>query len=100
VLAFIVTPGAVNVPPANPVMVGVGLPPVTQKVPEGYVNAALSKGVTFTVAVLEQPLLSVYVIVVDPPETPVTNPVEFTVATAVFDDVHGLTDAGVPLPVS
>lgn len=35
-----------------------------------------------------------------PPVSPVTKPVDDTVATAVFDDVHGLDAAGVPEPVS
>ena len=55
---------------------------------------------TVTVAVLVQPLLLVYVIVVVPAETPVTTPALLTVATPVFDDVHGLTAAGVPEPVN
>ena len=32
--------------------------------------------------------------------TPVTTPALFTVATAVLEDVHGLTAAGVPEPVN
>ena len=35
-----------------------------------------------------------------PAATPVTIPALFTVATPVFDDVHGLTAAGVPDPVN
>ncbi len=32
--------------------------------------------------------------------TPVTTPALFTVATPVFDDVHGLAAAGAPDPVN
>ena len=35
-----------------------------------------------------------------PGATPVTTPTLFTVATPVFEDVHGLTAAGVPDPVN
>jgi hypothetical protein len=35
-----------------------------------------------------------------PPDTPVTTPVLFTVATPVFDDIHGVTAAAVPDPVN
>jgi hypothetical protein len=35
-----------------------------------------------------------------PPFTPVTTPALSTVATAVLEDVHGLTAAGVPEPVN
>jgi hypothetical protein len=34
-----------------------------------------------------------------PAATPVTTPALFTVATPVFEDVHGLAAAGVPDPV-
>ncbi len=44
-------------------------------------------------------MLSVYVIVVVPADTPLTKPELFTVATPVFEDAHGVTAAGVPLPV-
>jgi hypothetical protein len=53
---------------------------------------------TVTVAVLEHPLLLVYVMVVVPAAIPVTTPALFTVATPVLEDVHGLTTAGVPDP--
>ncbi len=56
-------------------------------------------GFTVTVAVLLQPLLLVYVIVVVPAATPVTTPVLLTVATPVLEDVHGFAAAGVPDPV-
>jgi hypothetical protein len=35
-----------------------------------------------------------------PALTPVTTPALFTVATPVFDDVHGFIAAGVPEPVN
>jgi hypothetical protein len=38
------------------------------------------------------------VIVVVPAATPVTTPALVTVATPVFDEVHGLAAAGVPDP--
>jgi hypothetical protein len=38
--------------------------------------------------------------VVVPAATPVTTPALVTVATPVFDDVHGLAAAGVPDPFS
>jgi hypothetical protein len=40
------------------------------------------------------------VITVVPAASPVTTPALFTVATPVFDDVHGLIAAGVPDPVN
>jgi hypothetical protein len=67
----------------------------TAKVPV-IVGCAL----TVIVAVLEHPLLLVYVIVVVPAATPVTTPALLTVATPVLEDVHGFTAAGVPDPVS
>jgi hypothetical protein len=62
----------------------------------------LTVGSAFTVndVVVEHPLTSVYVIVVVPVEREVTNPVAFTVATAGFEDVHGVTAAGVPDPLN
>ena len=50
---------------------------------------------TVMFAVTVQPLLFVYVIVDVPDETPVTKPVLLTVATAVFEDTHGVTAAAV-----
>jgi hypothetical protein len=47
--------------------------------------------------VLEQPP-TVYVIVAEPPLTPVTTPPELTVATAVFEDDH-VPPAGEPVKV-
>jgi hypothetical protein len=38
--------------------------------------------------------------IVVPPETPVTNPVELTVATDRFEDVQGLDVAAVAEPVN
>ena len=35
-----------------------------------------------------------------PADTPVTNPVEFTVATPVLADTHGFDAAAVPEPVN
>ena len=59
-------------------------------------------GVPFTVTtvVITHPLLLVYVIVVVPAPTPVTNPELSTVATAVSDDVHALAVAAVAEPVN
>src|SRR6266480_975263 len=70
--------------------------------PTHTVNVPVIVGcaLTVTVAVLLHPLLLVYVIVVVPAATPVTTPALLTVATPVFDDVHGLTAAGVPDPVN
>ena len=55
---------------------------------------------TVTVTVFEHPLLLVNVITVVPGFTPVTTPPFVTVATPVFEDVHGFTAAGVPDPAS
>lgn len=60
----------------------------------------VGKEFTVTDAVLLQPLLFVYVMIAVPGFTPVTTPPLVTVATVVFDDVQGLTVAGVPEPVS
>ena len=38
--------------------------------------------------------------VVVPADTPVTTPVPETVATPVFDEVHGVVASGVPVPES
>lgn len=54
---------------------------------------------TLTVVVLIQPLLLVYVMVVDPVDTPVTTPVLLMVATPVLEDNQGLEAAGVADPV-
>ena len=35
-----------------------------------------------------------------PAETPVTTPALLTVATPVFEDVHGVVAAGVPDPIN
>jgi hypothetical protein len=51
------------------------------------------------VRVATQPVDVVYVIVTEPVFTPVTIPELFTVANAVFEDVQGLVNAGVPDPV-
>ena len=55
---------------------------------------------TVMVDVTVQPLLFVYVIVEVPTVTPVTKPVLLTVATARFEDNHGLTVAAVAEPVN
>ena len=70
--------------------------------PTHTVNVPVIVGCALTVivTVLEQPLLLVYVITVVPGLTPVTTPALLTVATPVFDEVHGLTAAGVPDPVN
>jgi hypothetical protein len=70
--------------------------------PAQTVNVPVTVGCAFTVtvAVLEHPLLLVYVIVVVPAAIPVTTPALFTVATPVLDDVHGLAAAGVPDPLN
>ena len=52
-------------------------------------------GFTVTVAVTIQPFAFVKVMIVVPPETPVTTPILLTEATAVFEEVHGVTVAGV-----
>ncbi len=57
-------------------------------------------GFTVKTTVLIHPLELVYVIVVVPGPTPVTSPVELTVATAELEEVHGLVVDGVPLPVN
>ena len=79
-----------NIDPSAPLH-NVGLVGVEVKVGTGF---------TVTTAVVRQPLLSVYVIVVLPTATPVTKPVEFTVALAVVEEVHGVEDAAVPEPVN
>ena len=53
-----------------------------------------------TVAVMEHPLVLVYVILAEPADTPVTNPVASTVATPIAEKVHGLVSAAVALPVN
>ena len=59
-----------------------------------------AQSITRIVAVFEQPLVLVYVIVVVPPPWAVTTPVEEMLATAVFDDAHGVVSSGVPEPVN
>ena len=54
---------------------------------------------TVTVAVILQPRSFVYVIMVVPAETPVTTPLEFTVAILVLEDNQGFDGAAVPEPV-
>lgn len=57
-------------------------------------------GFTVTETAAKQLCEFMYVMVAVPTDTPVTRPVEFTVATNVLLDVHALTAAGVPEPVS
>jgi hypothetical protein len=60
---------------------------------------AVGAAFTVTVAVILQPLLFVYVIMVVPPATPVTTPALDTVATVGVAETQGLVAAGVPDPV-
>ena len=60
----------------------------------------VGKPLMVTTCVVWHPLLFVYVIVEVPADTPVTKPVLLTVATAGFEDNHGLTVAAVPDPVN
>ena len=55
---------------------------------------------TVIVVVIEQPLLFVYVIVVDPAANAVTNPVLEIVAVDVLLETQGVVVAAVPLPVN
>jgi hypothetical protein len=59
----------------------------------------VGKAVTVRVAVVVQLFEFVYVIVVVPADTPVTIPVLEIVATAVFEEIQGLTTAGLAEPV-
>jgi hypothetical protein len=70
--------------------------------PIHILNVPVIVGSAFTVTevVILQPLLLVYVIIPAPADTPVTNPVPFTVATPVFADTHGFNVAAVPEPVN
>ena len=58
------------------------------------------KALIVTTAVSSQPLESLYVMVAEPPETPVTRPVMLTVATASSEELQGVVPSGVPLPVN
>ena len=58
----------------------------------------VGNALTVTALVFEHPLASVNVIVAIPAETPVTSPLPFTVAIAVFDELHAFVAAGVPVP--
>jgi hypothetical protein len=62
------------------------------------VNVGIMLVAIVTIAVIIQPLLSVYVMVEVPFEIPVTNPVLLILATAVLEETHGVTTAGVPEP--
>ena len=88
--------GILQVPPA-----GVALklidPPLQASVTVDVIDGA---ALTTKLAVEEQPLLFVKVIVVVPEDNGVTTPVLLTVAIAVLLEVHGLLDAGVPVAVN
>ena len=65
---------------------------------------ALNRGVILvailTVLETEQPLLLVYVIVVEPFEIPVTKPEPSIVATLGLEEVQGAMASGVPEPIN
>ena len=64
----------------------------------GIENVTAGEGFTVNKAAVLQPKLFVKVIVVLPAETPVTRPVELTVAIVLFDDIQGLEVAAVAEP--
>jgi hypothetical protein len=66
------------------------------------VNVPLIAGKAFTVTVAFtiQPFVFLYVIWVIPAETPVTNPVGLTVATAGVAETQGVVTSGVAVPVN
>ena len=70
--------------------------------PTHAVNVPLivGKPLMVTTCVVWHPLLFVYVIVEVPDDTPVTKPVLSTVATAGFEDTHGVNVAAVAEPVN
>jgi len=68
--------------------------------PDAMLTLAGRFGFTVKLAVIWQPLLFVYVIVVVPAATAVTRPVALTVATPVLDETHGLLAAAVADPVN
>ena len=74
--------------------------PDAQTVAVGVDKAPWGEGFTVTVAVLVQPLILVYVIIVVPGATPVTKPVLLTVAILGFEEDHGVALDGVPDPVN
>ena len=55
--------------------------------------------VTITVAVFVHPFVFIYVTTTEPDVTPVTTPNDETVATDVFEDVHGVVKCAVAEPV-
>jgi len=57
-------------------------------------------GFTITVTFLAQPLVFVYVMILLPTDTVVTNPPELIVATLVVAEIQGFVVAAVALPVS
>ena len=70
-------------------------PTQTVNVPE-----TVGSGLTVTVAVTVQPLLSVYVITLVPVATPVTKPALLTVALVVVPETLGVDVAAVPLAIN
>ena len=64
------------------------------------VKVGLVLVVMVTVTFIKQPLLSVYVMEEAPLAIPVTRPAASIVATAVLEEIHGETAAGVPEPTS
>ena len=73
-----------------------GVPPIQTVLETNGVTVGAGFTVNNSVAV--QLLALVYVIIVVPPETAFTNPVELTVAIVVFEDVQGAVVAAVPEP--
>ena len=85
-MLFVDAPGKVITPPAHTAAIGLKV---------GVVGL-----VTFTVAVAKHPVEAVYVMVVVPKLTAVTNPVLETVAIPALLEDHALLPAGTPEPVS
>ena len=88
------TQGVVVAAVAEPVSVVVK-PAQTVSVP-----VIVGSAFTVTVAVMIQPFELVYVITEVPTATPVTTPVLFTVATAVFEETQGFVADGAADPLS
>ena len=64
------------------------------------ITGVIGLGFTVIVIVAWHPLISVYVMITVPADTPVTTPPLFTVAIVVLEELHGLGEAGVPEPVN
>jgi len=60
----------------------------------------VGRGLTVNDTTCWQPFEFVYVIDVFPAEIAVTSPVELTLATPVFEELHGAATAAVPDPVN